>query len=125
MRAVSDYTVYLDDEHRIVPLSHATYVVKTTVDHEGKVIAEEWQRTLSRPPATEHRQAIWSAAFGAALSNLRESNRPWILAAGGGLLVLVLALLIQLAGATPLALLLGLLGLGVGAFSVLKLYYGQ
>lgn len=122
---MSDYTVYLDDEHRIVPLSHATYVVKTTVDDEGRVIAEEWQRTLSRPPAPEHRQAIWNAALGAALASLRESNRPWILAAGGGLLLLVLALVVQLAGATPFALLLGLLGLGVGFFSVLKLYYGQ
>ncbi len=122
---MSDYTVYLDDQHRIVPLSDATYVVKTTTDDAGNVIAEEWHETLPRPPAPEHREAIWDAAWSAALESLRESSRPWILAAAGGLVLLVLSLLVELAGATPIALLFGLLGLGLGFFSVLKLYYGQ
>ncbi len=122
---MGDYTVYLDDEHRIVPLRHATYVVKTTTDADGRVIAEEWQRTLPRPPAPEHRKAVWGGAWDAALASLRESSQPWIFAAAGGILLLVLALLVELAGATPIALLLGLLGLGLGLFSVLKLYYTQ
>lgn len=125
MKTVGDYTVYLDDEHRIVPLRHATYVVKTTTDDDGTVVAEEWQRTLARPPAPAHRKAIWGGAWDAALASLRESSQPWILAAAGGILLLVLGLLAELAGATPLALLLGLLGLGLGFFSVLKLYYTQ
>ncbi len=125
VRTVSDYTVYLDDQHRIVPLSDATYVVNTTTDDTGRVIAEEWQQTLPRPPAPEHRKAIWDAAWSAALASLRDSSQPWVLAAAGGLLLLVLSLLAELAGATPIALLLGLLGLGLGFFSVLKLYYGQ
>ncbi len=108
-----------------MPLSEATYVVKTTTDDDGRVLAEEWHRTLPRPPAPEHRDAIWDAAWSVALDSLRESSRPWVLAAAGGLVLLVLSLLVELAGATPIALLLGLIGLGLGFFSVLRLYYGQ
>ncbi len=100
-------------------------MVKTTTDDEGRVIAEEWHRTLPRPPAPEQRKAIWGAAWDAALASLSQSSQPWVLAAAGGLLLLVLGLLAELAGATPIALLLGLLGLGLGFFSALKLYYTQ
>ncbi len=122
---MNEYTVYLDEDHRIVPLRHATYVVTTTTDDDGTVIAEEWHRTIPRTPAPEHRKTIWVAARDAALASLRETSQPWVLAAAGGLLLLVLGLLVELAGATPIALLLGLLGLGLGFFSALKLYYTQ
>ena len=92
---MSDYTVYLDEQHRIVPLSEATYVVKTCTDDTGRVIAEEWQRTLPGSPAPEHRKAIWDAAWSAALASLSESRQPWTLAAGGGLMLLVLGLLVE------------------------------
>ena len=83
---MSEYTVYLDQKHRIVPLSQAHYVVTTAMDDEGRVLKEEWQRVVRDDPTLAQYRAAWEAFHG-----LRPVQRPikdTVIAAAGTLLLL-------------------------------------
>lgn len=91
--------VFLDDQHKIVPIEQATKIVTRTLDSEGEIISEKWEDIVAVMPT---------------------ANIGWLIALVGIVILAISSLTFYLNLPTIVSLITLLVGLLISIYGTLK-----